>query len=44
MNMRNFEISKYWSVYITSFQILTPTRRSKIWPPPKVKIYVVSTR
>ena len=26
-NIRDFEISKYWSFYILSFQILTPTRR-----------------
>ena len=25
-NIRNFEIPKYWSFYISSFQILTPTR------------------
>ena len=25
-NIRNFEIPKYWSFYIPSFQILTPTR------------------
>ena len=24
-NIRNFEVSKYWSSYISSFQILTPT-------------------
>ena len=24
--VRNFKISKYWSFYITSFQILTPTQ------------------
>ena len=24
-NIRNFEIPKYWSFYISSFQILTPT-------------------
>ena len=24
-NIRNFEILKYWSFYILSFQILTPT-------------------
>ena len=27
-NIRNFEISKYRSFYISSFQILTPTRET----------------
>ena len=26
-NIRNFEIPKYWSFYILSFQILTPTQK-----------------
>ena len=32
MNIRNFEIPKYWSFYISTFQILTPTPTSNMWP------------